>query len=329
MMKKSVSLIVNGASVAASREHLEWTLVRYLREVLGLTGARQSCDGQDTCGACTVIVDGWAKESCRLVMSEMDGSEVETIESLQVEDGQMPHPLIRTVIQDGIYQCGYCAPASILSARAVLDRNPNPSDKEIEKAISPIICRCAGLNGMDESVRRAAAVLRGKLETGWKPADTANEHIVLEKLTGKLKYTNDISFPGMLYGRALRSPLLYARVLKVDVSEAEKMPGVIRVLTSKDVPGKNVYGLLVADQPIFCDEVVRYAGDALAMVIAETQEQSEAALEKIEVELDPLPIITSPEEPCYLTRRCCTPTSPSSIPRPQTCWRTIKYAKVI
>lgn len=292
--QKSVSFTVNGQPVMAT-EYLAWTLLRCLRETLGLTGTKQSCDNEGTCGSCTVIVNGRARRACLDKVSSLDGCQVETIESLGV-NGSMPHPLLQTVIQDGIFQCGYCAPGALMAAKAVLDRNPDPSDREIRRALSPVICRCVGLSRLDQSVKRAAAALRGELDTGWTAQDTENEHMALAKLTGELKYTDDLSFPDMLYARALRSPLPYARVIKVDTSQAETMPGVVLVLTARDVPGENRFGLLVPDTPIFCDEVVRYVGDALALVVAETPEQVTAALECIKVDLEPLPVITSPEQ---------------------------------
>lgn len=296
MGEQVIRLRINGKEVSAPAQYGDWPLVRYLREVAGLTGTKQSCDNEGTCGSCTVIIDGLARRSCLEKLSTLEGSVVETIESLAEMPGGLPHPLIQTVIQDGIFQCGYCAPGALMTAKSLLDQNPSPSADQIRRTLSPIACRCAGLTRIERSVGRAAAVLRGEAETGWTVEDTLNEQRAIAKLTGQLKYTDDLSFPDMLYGVALRSPLPHARVIKVDVSKAEKMPGVVRVLTAKDVPGRNRYGLLVRDQPIFCDEIVRYVGDALALVVAETQDQARAALKEIDLELDPLPVLTDPEQ---------------------------------
>ncbi len=296
MSEQAIQLTINGKAVSVPAQYGDWTLVRYLRQVAGLTGTKQSCDNEGTCGSCTVIINGQARRSCREKLSALQGSQIETVESLgEMPDG-IPHPLIQTVIQDGVFQCGYCSSGALMAAKALLDKNANPSVDEIKRTLSSIICRCSGLNRMEQSVQRAAAVLRGEASTGWTVEDTENEYRAINKLTGRLQYTDDLSFPDMLYGVALRSPLPHARVLKVDVSKAGQMPGVVRVLTAKDVPGRNRYGLLVRDQPIFCDEVVRFVGDALALVVAETQDQARAALPAIEVELDPLPVISNPEQ---------------------------------
>ncbi len=285
-----MKITVNGTELQVADKFLDWPLVRFLREELNLTGTKQACDSEGTCGLCKVIIDGKARLSCRLRMSELADARVETIESLMV-NGSAPHPLLQTVIQDGIFQCGYCAPGALLTAKALLDENPEPSDEQIARAMSGVLCRCAGLNRIDRSIKRAAAILRGEAASTWTEADTADEYMALEKLTGKLVYTDDLRFPDMAYAGARRADIPHGRVKKVDVTKAERMPGILRVLTSRDIPGRNAFGVIVADQPVFCDEIVRYVGDTLALVVGETPEQVQAAVEAIEVEIEPLPVI--------------------------------------
>ncbi len=297
MTDKKIEFVVNGITQVANESFKDWALLRYLREVLNLTGTKQGCDNEGTCGLCKVIIDGKARFACRTKVGSLDGAHVETIENLVV-NGQPPHPLIQTVIQDGIFQCGFCAPGAIMTAKALLDQTLEPTDAEIERALSSILCRCAGLNRMDQSIKRAAAILRGDEESTWTSEDTANEAVMLEKVTGKLVFTDDLKFPGMLYASALRANVPHARVKGLDVRDAQKMPGIVKVLTSKDIPGKNLFGPILMDQPIFCDEQndVRYVGDALALVVGESPEQVQAALEKVKVELEPLPVIGTIEE---------------------------------
>ncbi len=294
-MAEKVNLTVNGEKVVVDQQHLDWPLLKFLREKLGLTGTKQGCDSKGTCGLCKVIINGKARISCVRKMSALDGAVVETIENLTVKD-RIPHPLLQTVIQDGIFQCGYCAPGALLSAKALLDENLNPTDQEIERAISGTLCRCAGLNRMDQSIKRAAAILRGDEESTWREEDTANEYLTLEKLTGKLLFTNDLSFKDMLFGKALRAEVPHGRIKKLDTSAAEKMPGIIRVLTSNDIPGENIFGVILEDQQVFCTDVVRYVGDTLALVIGEQEEQVDAALAAIEVEIEPLPVVATIED---------------------------------
>ncbi|MBG0771297.1 MAG: xanthine dehydrogenase family protein, partial [Anaerolineaceae bacterium] len=117
--------------------------------------------------------------------------------------------------------------------------------------------------------------------------------MTLDKLTGKLLYTNDLSFENMLVGKALRANVPHGRVKKVDITRAEKMPGIVKVLTSKDIPGENIFGAITPDQPVFCTDRVLYMGDTLALVVGETEEQVEAALAVIEVEIEPLPVVST------------------------------------
>jgi CO/xanthine dehydrogenase Mo-binding subunit/aerobic-type carbon monoxide dehydrogenase small subunit (CoxS/CutS family) len=294
-MEKQIHILVNSKKILVGPKFLDWPLVRFLRDELRLTGTKQGCDSKGTCGLCKVIINGRAQISCVKKMSTLDGAEIETIENLAVRDG-IPHPLIQTVIEDGIFQCGYCASGALLSVKALLDKNPNPSDAEIERAISGTLCRCAGLNRMDQSIKRAAAILRGDLESTWTKEDTANKYMTIEKLTGQKIYTDDLHFEDMLVAKALRANIPHGKVKRIDISKAEKMPGIIKILTSEDIPGENIYGLVVADQKVFCDDVVRYVGDTLALVIGETEDQVEAALEAVEVEIEPLPVVTTIED---------------------------------
>lgn len=294
-MADGIKLTINGSEVSVGPEFLDWPLLRYLREELRLTGAKQGCDSKGTCGLCKVIINGSARISCVRRMSTLNGSVIDTIESLALQRG-IPHPLLQTVIQEGIFQCGFCAPGALLSAKALLDENLNPTDEEIERAISGTLCRCVGLNRMDHAIKRAAAILRGDKKSTWTEEDSANEYMTLDKLTGKLLYTDDLSFLNMLYAKALRANMPHGKVKKVDTSTAEKMPGIVKILTSKDIPGENIFGAICEDQPVFCDDVVRYVGDTLALVIGETEDQIDEAIKAILVEIDPLPVIATIED---------------------------------
>ena len=298
MTDTPLSLIVNGNPITVRSECRNWSLLRYLREELGLTGVKQSCDSEGACGTCNVIINGCSKRACLTKLATLDQARIETIESLQVDVGQIPHPIVQTVVQDGIFQCGYCAPGAILSAKALLDENPQPADKEIEKALSTVICRCAALNRMDRSVRRAGAILLGEENSTWTTEDTNREERVLNRLTGKMKFTADLSLPGMVYGKVVRAGVPHALVKKVDGSRAEAVPGVLAVLIAKDIPGTNTMGTITPDQPVFCDEnnPVRYVGDALALVVGETMEAAEAGAVAVDYELEPLPVVTDTEQ---------------------------------
>ena len=130
------------------------TLLDVLREDLGLTGVKDACGGEGECGACTVIMDGKSVNSCMVFIGQVEGCSIETIEGL-AKDGEL-HPLQLAFAEAGAVQCGYCTPGAIMSAKALLQGNPQPSDEEIREGLSGNLCRCTGYVKMVEAVRRAA-----------------------------------------------------------------------------------------------------------------------------------------------------------------------------
>ncbi len=293
MAKNDVSFTVNGQPVVVASEHLGWTLLRYVREILGSTGAKRACDDEGTCGSCTVIVDNQAVLACQLRVGDLAGCAVHTIEGLST--GGALHPLQQTFVLHRVMQCGFCTPGQIMAAKALLDANPSPSDEQIREALRGNVCRCSGGFRAMHAVQQAAAILRGEATIGWTDQTADVERVAVSKATGAIKYTDDLTFEGMLYAQARRSDYAHARIKGIDVSCAQAVPGVVAVITARDVPGRNAYGLLTPDQPILCDEVVRMVGDALALVVAETTEAASAAVAKIRVDYEPLPVLTTPQ----------------------------------
>ena len=128
-----------------------WTLLHLLREELGLLGTKEGC-GSGECGACTVIVNNEAINACLYLAAEVDGKEVLTIEGLAAPDGTL-HPLQESFVKNGGIQCGFCSPGMLLAAKALLDKNPNPSHEEIKHALAGNICRCTGYVQIIESIK--------------------------------------------------------------------------------------------------------------------------------------------------------------------------------
>lgn len=155
---ESIELIINDRSHQVLVER-NWTLLYVLREMLDLTGTKCGCATND-CGACRVIVDGEAKNSCVLMARNMQGKRIETIEGLA--HGIELHPIQQAFIDAGAVQCGFCTPGMIMSAKALLDANPNPTDEDIREAIRPNLCRCTGYVKIVEAVRLAARRMGGK-----------------------------------------------------------------------------------------------------------------------------------------------------------------------
>lgn len=156
-MKKTIQLTINGEPVE-SAVSTNQTLVQFLRDDMGLTGTKHGC-GLGDCGACTVLMDGKAVNSCLVLAIQADGTDILTIEGL-AENGKL-HPLQQAFVDNGAIQCGFCTPGMILSAKALLDEKPNPSELEIRTAISGNLCRCTGYQKIVQAVDEAAKVIRG------------------------------------------------------------------------------------------------------------------------------------------------------------------------
>ncbi len=152
-MARRISFLLNGELMEMEVED-HWTLLHLLREELGLTGTKEGC-GSGECGACTVLVDGMAVNSCLFLAADVDGKEVLTIEGLAAPDGTL-HPLQRAFIENGAIQCGFCTPGMILSAKALLDENPYPTEEEIRHALAGNLCRCTGYLQIFRAVADAA-----------------------------------------------------------------------------------------------------------------------------------------------------------------------------
>ena len=158
-MKKSVNLKINGTDYSLMVDSKD-RLLDVIREQIGLTGTKEGC-GTGECGACTVLIDGEPVNSCLYLAVRAEGREILTIEGL----GQATslHPLQQSFIEHGAVQCGFCAPGMLLSAKALLDRNPNPTEQEIRAGIAGNLCRCTGYVKIVASIRHAAAVMNGKV----------------------------------------------------------------------------------------------------------------------------------------------------------------------
>lgn len=155
-MKQMIELKVNGELYALMVEPNR-TLLEVLREDLGLTGAKKSCD-KGTCGSCTVFLDGKPVPSCLVLAIEARGKDILTIEGLAV-NGKL-HPLQEAFIKHYAFQCGFCTPGMILAAKALLDENPEPTEEDVRKAISGNLCRCTGYVKIVDAVLAAAETMR-------------------------------------------------------------------------------------------------------------------------------------------------------------------------
>ncbi len=282
------------------------TLLQALRDLLDLTGTKHGC-GTGDCGACTVQVDGDPVASCLTLAAAVDGKRVTTVEGLA--RGADLHPLQKAFVKHGALQCGFCTSGTLMSAKALIDRNPSPSEEEIKEALSGNLCRCGTYPRIIQAVREWQEFEGTPLDT--KPRahgeqDQRRDHAVVghavtrcdapDKVTGRAKYTADLRLPGMLHGKILGSPIAHGLIKRIDVSRARALPGVLAVITGADVP-KTWYGVSPAreDEQILAQDRVRYVGDEIAAVAAVDLETAERAIKCIEVEFEELPAVFDPD----------------------------------
>ena len=312
MQKKAME--INGVKKTLIVDQ-DWSLADVLRDQLGLTGTKVGC-GTGQCGCCNVILDGKLIKSCVTKMKRVpDGARLLTIEGIGTPDNLHPIQLAWTV--HGAAQCGFCAPGFIVSAKGLLDENKSPSREQVRDWFQKNrnACRCTGYKPIVDAVMDAAKVMRGEMtamELAYKLPEDGRiwgsaypRPTAIAKATGTIDYGADLGCkmpPGTLRLALVQAKVSHAKILSIDTSEAEKMPGVVKVVTHKDVKGRNrITGLITFptnkgdgwDRPILCDEKVFQFGDAFAIVCADTEANARAAAEKVKVTLEELPAYMS------------------------------------
>lgn len=312
LQKKNI--FINGVetTIIANPED---TLSNFLRKQMHMTGTKVGC-GKAQCGACSVIMDGKVIRSCVTKMKRVpEGAQVTTIEGVGTQNAL--HPLQLAWMVHGAAQCGFCTPGFIVSAKALLDANVNPTREQVRDWFQKHrnACRCTGYKPLVDAVMDAARLMRGEItkEDLWYklPEDGevwGSKYIrpsAVAKVTGTWDFGADLGLKlpdETLHLKLVQAKVSHANILSIDTSEAEKMPGVYKVITYKDVKGKNrITGLITFptnkgdgwDRPILCDTKVFQFGDAIAIVAADTPDHAKAAAEKVKVELEVLPAYMS------------------------------------
>lgn len=229
-MAESENIIyVNGRKYTVEKSQLHMPLLQWLRDVLHLTGAKCGC-GNGQCGSCSVLIDGDVKRSCLYKMEKILGKHVTTIEGIAV-NGKL-HPVQESFIVCGVMQCGFCTPGQIITAVGLLNKIPEPTRADIDKAFRGDLCRCGSYPRVIKAVQRASAILCGK---PWKDEDlTAGEDVLgrsypmadaVDKVTGKMKFTDDFRFPNMIHGKLVFTDIPCGRLVSLDTAAAEAAPG--------------------------------------------------------------------------------------------------------
>jgi CO/xanthine dehydrogenase Mo-binding subunit/aerobic-type carbon monoxide dehydrogenase small subunit (CoxS/CutS family) len=291
-VQATLSFTVNGKPVAVAAAPGQ-RLSRVLREDLGLTGTKVGCDAGD-CGACTILLDGDPVCACLVPAAQAEGHAITTVEGLASRPPLLDK-LQNSFLAHGAAQCGACTPGMLVAATALLEKNAQPSETEVMDALGGVLCRCTGYRKIIAAVREAA----NEQSAPVVPAAGAAVGARLVRLDGQRKvdgteiYGADEIPEDTLTVRVIRCPHHRARFQFGDLEEFVRThPGICAVLTAKDVPGENCYGVIprFADQPVFAEAEARFRGEAVAMLAGE-----EASIEAI----DPasFPVIWEPLEP--------------------------------
>ncbi|WP_147566463.1 molybdopterin-dependent aldehyde oxidoreductase [Clostridium tyrobutyricum] len=309
----NTTLIINGVPKIVITTP-ETMLSTVLREQLHLLGTKVGC-GKGECGACSVIMNGKVVRACITRMKRVEEeAEITTIEGLGTANDL--HPLQLSWMIHGAAQCGFCTPGFIVSAKALLDENINPTRQDVRDWFQKHrnICRCTGYIPLVDAVMDAARLMRGevKKEDLWfklKEGDSligtkAIRPSAVAKVTGNWRFGADLGLElpeNTLHIKLVQAKVSHANILSIDTSEAEKMPGVYKVITYMDVPGTNrINGLAFPnnkgdgkERPILNDKKIFQFGDAIAMILADTEYQAEQAIDKVKVEIQELPAYMS------------------------------------
>ncbi|WP_195268783.1 selenium-dependent xanthine dehydrogenase [Eubacterium sp. 1001713B170207_170306_E7] len=274
-------------------------LMRFLRDDLRLTSVKDGCS-EGACGTCTIIIDGKATRSCIPMVSKMADKEIVTVEGLTEREKEVYSYAFATA---GAVQCGFCIPGMVMSGKALIDANPEPTRLEVINAIKNNICRCTGYKKIVDGILLAAKVFRENLpvneEAGEVTVGQAMQRVdAREKVLGTGEYPDDLYLEGMIYGSAVRAEYPRARILAIHTDEAKALAGVVGVFTAEDIPGSVKVGHLKQDWDtmIPVGKTTHYIGDAICLVAAESPEILEEAKKLVSVEYEPLEGIFDPRE---------------------------------
>ena len=291
-----IKVLVNGKTYEVEKDK---KLMRFLRDDLHLTSVKDGCS-QGACGTCTVLVDGKTTRACIPMLSKVEGKEIVTVEGLSEREKEVYSYAFATA---GAVQCGFCIPGMVMCAKGLIDKNPDPTRLEVVAAIRNNICRCTGYKKIIEGILLSAKIFREDLpvhdESGAVNVGQAIQRIdAKEKVLGTGEYPDDIYLDGMVYGSAVRSEYPRAKVLAIHPEEALAIDGVIGVYTADDIPGEVKVGHLKHDWDtmIPVGKVTHYLGDAICLVVAETQEILEQAKLKVKVDYEVLEPVLDPFE---------------------------------
>ena len=286
-MTEFTSFSVNGNEVLVRSDHPH--LLSALREELGITSPKDGCSPSGQCGACTVLLDGKAIQSCLVGMEKAAGKEVTTLEGFDTDERDR---LAKAFAVTGALQCGFCTPGILVRTKALFDQKGRAgvSSQTAAGRLGAHLCRCTGYTKILDAIDLLANGEIPEPSTPQKIGDLGAKYESVELALGDRGYIDDYRPDGMLHGALRLTDHARADVVRIDTSAAEAAEGVVAVYTGADVPGDLKVGIIHTDWPVFIPEGGRtsFYGDVLAIVVAETKAQAQAAAELIEVEYNVL-----------------------------------------
>lgn len=287
---------VNGHMI---QTEAEGKLLPFLRDICKLKSVKDGCS-EGACGTCHVLIDGKPAKACVPALSSLEGKQVLTVEGFSEEEKEL---YAYAFAEAGAVQCGFCIPGMVICTKGLLDANPNPDRNDVAFALRNNICRCTGYKKIIDAVMLAAKLKREgngvpEKKFGWQIGERVHRVDAREKTLGYGEYVDDMEVEDLTYASAVRSSYPRARVLSIDASGAEALPGVIRVYTAADIPGSVKTGHLKQDWDamIPVGDCTRYLGDSIAIVQAESPEILAEAKKLVEVEYEVLEPVRSPYE---------------------------------
>jgi xanthine dehydrogenase molybdenum-binding subunit len=293
-----MEFILNGQTVSTEVDD-ELMLLNLLRDKFDIVSPKNGCQPMGQCGCCAVMMDGKVVLSCVIKAKLAVGKKVTTLEGLPAEEREL---LARSFVTAGGLQCGFCIPGIAMRAKWMLDQNPAMPREEIARWLGPHLCRCTGYTKILDAVELAGKVRQGgkfpEIDQSGRVGTSLMLYEGADKVLGDKNYIDDFKVPGMINGAFVFSQYPRAKVLKIDASAAEQMPGVVKVITAKDIPGEHKVGLIYKDWPVFIGEgeVTNCIGDIIAMVAAKDERTAHRAAKLIQVEYEVLKPVLTPEE---------------------------------
>ena len=287
-----VEFTLNGAPVSVRGDHPH--LLAALREELDVTSAKDGCSPSGQCGCCTVLVDGKAIVSCTQSLEKVAGHDVTTLEGLDAAERDRYASAFAAC---GGLQCGFCIPGIVMRAKSQVDKKGADLDRKgMAPHLGAHLCRCTGYVKILDAIESVAKGKTFEVALGGRVGEAGAKYEAEQLTLGDRGYIDDLRVPGMLHAALHFAAHARADIVAIDTTRAAAADGVLAVYTAADIPGELRVGIIYKDWPVMIPVGGRtsFAGDVLAVVVAETRQQARAAAELVDVEYDVLPPVTDP-----------------------------------